>query len=114
VRFGASSLDLEIFVYILTSDYTTFLEIQEDLLLRCMDIIEASGTRIAMPSQTSYAASDSGLDAEKSQAAIARVQQWRQDRELPFPNFTSERIAAMKNSLEYPVAESALHGAAPR
>lgn len=114
VRFGASSFDLEIFAYVLTGDYATFLEIQEDLLLRCMDIIEGSGTRIAMPSQTSYVARDSGLDAEKSQAAIARVQRWRQDRELPFPNFAPERIAAMQNSLEYPVAESALRGSAPK
>ncbi|HSB79969.1 MAG TPA: mechanosensitive ion channel family protein [Candidatus Methylomirabilis sp.] len=110
-RFGASSLDLEIFAYVLTGEYATFLEIQEDLLLRCMEIIEGSGTRIAMPSHTSYVANDPGLDAEKGRAAIARVQRWRQDRELPFPNFAPERIAGMKNSLEYPVAESALRGA---
>jgi MscS family membrane protein len=108
VRFGASSLDLEVFAYVLTSDYTTYLGIQEDLLLRCMDIIEASGTRIAMPSQTAYAAQDPGLDPERSKAAIARVQRWRQDRELPFPDFAPERIAEMKDGLEYPVAESAL------
>ena len=109
VRFGASSLDLEIFAYVLTSDYGEFLEIQEDLLLRCMDIIDATGTRIAMPSQTSYVAKDTGLNVEKSQAAIARVERWRQERELPFPNFAPERIAEMKDSLEYPLAESALH-----
>ena len=113
VRFGGPSLDLDIFAYILTRDYGTFLEIQEDLLLRLMDIIEASGTRIALPSQMTYSASDSGLDAAKSQVAIATVQRWRQERELPFPNFAPERIAEMKNTIEYPGLESALRGAGP-
>ena len=32
----------------------TFLKIQQELLLRTMDIIETSGTRFALPSQMSY------------------------------------------------------------
>jgi MscS family membrane protein len=113
VRFGGPSFDLEIFAYVLTSDYATFLGIQEDLLLRIMDIIEASGTGIAVPSQMNYSATESGLDAVKSQAALATVQRWRQDRQLPFPNFAPERIAEMKNTIEYPGLESALRGTGP-
>ena len=108
VRFGGSSLDLEIFSYILTSDYNRFLEVQEDLLLRIMDIIEASGTGIAFPSQTAYLARDRGHDETKRQAAIATVQRWREAQELPFPNFRPERIAEVENTLEYPPPESAL------
>lgn len=108
VRFGNSSLDLEIFAYILTGDYATFLEIQEDLLLRIMDIIEASGTSVAFPSHTTYVARDSRLDAAKSQAAAATVERWRKERELPFPNFAPDRISKMRNSIEYPAPESAL------
>jgi MscS family membrane protein len=54
VRFGVSSLDLEIFAYVSARDWPDFLRIQEDLLLQLMDIIETVGTRIALPSQTMY------------------------------------------------------------
>jgi MscS family membrane protein len=109
VRFGGSSLDLEIFAYILAPDYPVFLEIQEDLLLRIMDIIEASGTGVAFPSRVTYVAKDSGLRAEKGEAAAAQVRQWRDKHELPFPNYPPERIAEIENKLEYPPPDSALH-----
>jgi MscS family membrane protein len=54
IRFAPSSLDIEVLAYILTTDSVKFLEIQEDLLLRIMDTIEANGTAAAFPSQTLY------------------------------------------------------------
>jgi MscS family membrane protein len=108
VRFGASSLDLEIFAYILAPEYTVYLEIQEDLMLRIMEIIEASGTSIAFPSQTMYVVRDPGLDAAKSAAAVGAVRRWREEGELPFPNFPPERVAEIDNSLEYPPPDSAV------
>ena len=44
IRFSGSSLDLEIFAYVLETDAPLFLAIQEELLLGIMDIIETSGT----------------------------------------------------------------------
>jgi MscS family membrane protein len=108
VRFGGSSLDLEIFAYVLTGDFARYLEVQEDLLLRIMDIVAASGTTFAFPSSTTYIARDTGLDGEKTQEAIARVGRWREERELPFPNFHPSRIAEFENRIEYPAAESAV------
>jgi MscS family membrane protein len=58
IRFGPSSLDLEIAAYILTTDGLKFLEVQEDLLLRIMDTIESSGAATAFPSQTLYLGRD--------------------------------------------------------
>jgi MscS family membrane protein len=52
VRFADYSVDLEVFSYALTRDFPLFLEVQEDLLLRIMDIIEASGTSVALPYQS--------------------------------------------------------------
>jgi MscS family membrane protein len=49
IRLGGSSLDLEIFAYVLERDQPAFLAIQEELLLAIMDIIEASGTSVAFP-----------------------------------------------------------------
>ena len=75
VRFGSSSLDLEIFAYILAAEHPEFLAIQEGLLLRIMEIIEASGTGLAFPSQVTYLAKDTGLNSRKGEAAKAQVRQ---------------------------------------
>jgi MscS family membrane protein len=49
IRFNTGSLDLEIFAYVLEREQPVFLAIQEDLLLGVMDILEASGTLLAVP-----------------------------------------------------------------
>ncbi len=66
IEFGASSLNLEIFAYVLETDYGAFLEVQEDLLLRVMGIVAASGTGLALPSQITY------LDRERKDARNMR------------------------------------------
>lgn len=58
VRFGASSLDVDIFAYVFARDWNSFLAIQEDLLLGVMDIVHKAGAGIALPSQTLYLAID--------------------------------------------------------
>jgi MscS family membrane protein len=54
VEFGPSSLNLEVNAYIKQTDFSEFLVIQEDLMLRIMDIVGASGTALALPSQITY------------------------------------------------------------
>ena len=44
VGFGDASLNLEVFAYVRTSDWNEFLGIQEDIYLRMMDVVAASGT----------------------------------------------------------------------
>jgi MscS family membrane protein len=108
VGFGSSSLDVEILAYVLATDYAVFLGIQEDLLLRIMDIIEASGTSVAFPSQTTYVVGDSGLNPVRSREAIEKVQNWREHSDLPFPDFPVEKIAEFHGTIEYPPADSAV------
>jgi MscS family membrane protein len=55
-RLGPSSLDVEIFAYLIARDWAHFLEIQETLLLNVMDVVNQAGTEIALPSQTMYVA----------------------------------------------------------
>src|SRR5271166_5299851 len=69
IGYENSSLTLEVFCYILTTDGAEFLAIQEDVLLRVMEIVDASGTSWALPSQTVYLGRDSGLDREKTAAS---------------------------------------------
>jgi MscS family membrane protein len=54
IRLGAFSLDLDFFAYAWASDWSGFLEIQEELLFGIMQILEKAGTGIALPSQTLY------------------------------------------------------------
>jgi len=88
--FGASSLDIEVFAYVTTSNREEFFGIREDILLRIMDIVEQSGTGFAFPSQTLYFTRDDGLDAGKTEAAETQVRKWRDEGCLPFPNFSPE------------------------
>jgi MscS family membrane protein len=55
-RINSSSLDVEVFLYLLLPDYKTFLAVQEELLLVLLDVVEKAGTRLAFPSQTTYVA----------------------------------------------------------
>ncbi|MBC3538733.1 mechanosensitive ion channel family protein [Rufibacter sp. H-1] len=102
VGIGASSFNLEVFSYVMTADFNEFLEIQEDLLLRMMDVIDASGSGFAFPSQTVYLGRDTGLSEEKTQASEEQVRQWREAGELQLPKFTPERIQELRNSIQYP------------
>ena len=106
--FGAGALSLEVVGYVLTREYAEFVAIREDLLLRVLEIVGRSGTGLAFPSQTLYLGRDSGLDREKTVAAEKQVQQWREQQQLPFPDFTPADKAAFHGSIAYPPSESAV------
>ena len=108
VGFGSSSLDLEIFAYVKATEMPEFLGIQEDLLLRIMDIIDKGGTSIAFPSQTTYLAKDTPLNTEKTEEAVTQVRQWRERGELPFPDLRPDQVGRLRNQIEYPPPESSL------
>jgi len=105
VRFttlAAHSINIEIFAFIMVIDFNEFLEVQEDILLRMMDVVEASGSGFAFPSQTVYLSRDKGLSQEKSDHASTTVEEWKAKKDLQIPKFTSEKIEALKDSLTYP------------
>jgi MscS family membrane protein len=106
--FDASSLRLEIFAYVLTQDSNEFNAVREDLLLRIMEIVDRSGTRFAFPSQTLFLGRDSGLAPEKTAAAEKEVQQWRDQHDLPFPDFAPDERSSFRGSISYPPPESSL------
>jgi MscS family membrane protein len=106
-NFDASSLRIEISSYVLTRDSNEFIAIREDLLLRIMDIVENSGTGFAFPSQTLYFSRDSGLDKEKAAAAEQQVQHWRDQHQLPFPDFAPADMSTFRDTIAYPPPDSA-------
>jgi MscS family membrane protein len=104
---AGSSLSVEILSYILTQDFNEFAAIREDLLLRMMDIMEDSGSGLALPSQTLFLGRDAGLEKEKTESATKKVAELRDGKQLPFPDFHPEDISSFKGSIEYPQPESA-------
>ena len=111
ISFDASALTLEVFCYVLTRDYPEFAAVQEDLLLWMMEILAESGTGFAFPSQTLYMGKDSGMDREKSEAAEKKIQELRKAGKMPFPDFASDEIAHISNSLPYPQPEASVRKA---
>jgi len=106
-KLGASSLDIEIFAFVKTGDGDEFLAVQEDLLLRIMDIVAASGTGFAFPSQLSYAATDPGIDVERRTAAEAAIAAARAAGTLPLPDMPPAQARALAGTLPWPPEGSA-------
>ncbi len=98
----ADALKVEITAYIEAVTFEISQEVQEDLLLRMMDIIEASGTSLAYPSQTLYMARDTRLSDEKSAAVSETVKKWKENNELQLPKFDPKRVEELKGSIKYP------------
>ena len=108
IDIAGSSLTVEVFSYILTRDFNEYAAVREDLLLRMLDIVEESGSGLALPAQTLYLGRDAGLAKEKADSAVKKIGELREGKQLPFPDFHEKDKASFKGSIEYPPQESAL------
>ncbi|EKE45325.1 hypothetical protein OCGS_0415 [Oceaniovalibus guishaninsula JLT2003] len=70
-EYGDSSLNVEIFAYVLAADYGASMAVVEDLNLAIMDIVHDAGSRFAVPSRLIYAPPGSGDDAPDNMARAA-------------------------------------------
>lgn len=77
IRFADYALEIEIFCYILESDFAAYLSAQEALLLSIMDALEKAGAVVALPTQTTIVTQDSWVDPDKQKAAQAAVEKMR-------------------------------------
>jgi MscS family membrane protein len=100
--YGASSLDLDMRIYVMTREWNDFFAIKEDILLRTKTIVEQSGTGFAFPSQTLYMAQDRGIDTALGEQASQEVAALRRARQLPFPHFSASRLEELDGRLRYP------------
>jgi len=87
IRFADYALEVEIYCYILESDYNTYVATQEGLLLSIMDSLEKTGAVVALPTQTTLVTQDSWVDLEKAKAAKATIEK-KCDPGLPGPQKT--------------------------
>lgn len=110
---STSTPNVELVSYVLTLDFNEFAAVREDLLLRIMDMLEESGTGVALPAQTLYLGRDSGVQKEKAENAVKKVAELREGKQLPFPDFPEEDISSFRGSIDYPQPESALRNPKP-
>jgi len=108
IDIAGAAPNVEVLAYILTQDFNEFAAVREDVLLRMMDIVESSGSGLALPAQTLYLGRDAGLAKDKVVNAVQKVAELRDGNKLPFPDFHKEEISSFKGSIEYPPKESTL------
>jgi len=108
IGFGQSSLDVEIFAYIIETSQETFLAVQEDILIRIMDLIESVGSGFAFPSQTLYMNKDVVLDEKRGHEVVEAMQRLKNQGELPLPEHAHARVSKLDSTLEYPPRDSVL------
>lgn len=65
LRFGSSSIDIDLRAYVLTTNFTEFLSVQEELLLDVIRVVDEAGSGFAFPSVTTYLNNDSGIRADR-------------------------------------------------
>jgi MscS family membrane protein len=58
LKVSAYTLDVEVFAYLLVTDWAAFLAAQEELLLALMQVVEKAESGFAFPTQTTYLASE--------------------------------------------------------
>lgn len=69
LRFAESSLELEVFAYIIARGWNHFLEIQEDVLIKIRQLIDEAGAEIACPSRAIYLKNQIGVDGSSLEEA---------------------------------------------
>jgi MscS family membrane protein len=61
--FAGSAFELELWAFVQTADWGVFTVVRQDVILKIAEIVEAAGTRLAAPTQLTYLARDTGVDA---------------------------------------------------
>ena len=73
MSFVGSAFQMELFAYGKTGDWAQFTGIRQDVIFKIAEIVEASGTRFAAPTQLTYLSRDKGVDAERANDLVGRA-----------------------------------------
>jgi MscS family membrane protein len=83
--FVGAAYQMELFAYGKTGDWAQFTSIRQDVILNIAEIVEASGTQFAAPTQLAYLSRDKGVDAEKASDIVRREAESRVSDVVRFP-----------------------------
>jgi MscS family membrane protein len=87
---------------IMTADYQTYLAIAEDLNLRIIEIVHENGAIFSGPGQVLQVRDFHKASDETMSEVTAKLDGWRANEQLPFPDLSEERKAEVEASLIYP------------
>jgi MscS family membrane protein len=76
---------LELLAYGRADDWPHFTAVRQDVILPIAEIVKASGTRFAAPTQLAYMSRDTGIDAEKTNDIVRRMTELRASDTFRFP-----------------------------
>jgi len=85
VGYGASSMDIEVFGYVSSSDFGEYTGLREEIHMELGKIIARAGAEFAFPSQTVYVGKDSQADPELARQAAAELARREEAGELCIP-----------------------------
>jgi MscS family membrane protein len=83
--FVGAAYGMELFAFGKTGDMAQFTLIRQDVILRIAEIVEASGTQFAAPTQLAYLFRDRGIDRQRAKDIAPRVTERRASDALKFP-----------------------------
>jgi MscS family membrane protein len=64
--FAGAAFELELFAFVKTGDFGKFTAFRQEILLKIVGIVEASGTRFAAPTRLLYQPKDPGFFTDKA------------------------------------------------
>ena len=85
MSFAGAAFQLELFAYGETGNYAQFTEIRQDVILKIAEIVEASGTGFAAPTQLAYVSRDKRVDARRTSDIVRRITEPRAGDVFRFP-----------------------------
>ena len=92
---------------IMTTDFQEYLAVAEDLNLRIIELVHANGAIFSGPGQVLQLRDFYQASPETLANIESKLETWRDEQQLPFPDFSAEHKADIKDSLEYPPKGSA-------
>jgi MscS family membrane protein len=84
-NFVGAAFELELFAYGKTGDWARLTAIRQDVILKIAEIVQASGTRFAAPTQLAYVSRDTGVDAQKANDIVRHVTELRASEKFTVP-----------------------------
>lgn len=75
IELAASAINVEVLGYVLTRDFDEFAAVREQLLLRIMNFVEDSGTKLASPAQTLYLSGDPAAKKDTTDSLAKKVKE---------------------------------------
>jgi len=86
--FAGAAFQVELFAYVKTGDWTKFTEIRQDVILKIAELVEASGTGFAGPTQLAYLSKDKGVDAQTANDIARHANEAQASEVFRFPGAT--------------------------